>query len=95
MAKSRTYGVVDVADNSTTVLDGPCKVYGIYVNTNLSANALPIKDGSTTVATLPASAGAGDFFDLFGVTFENSLVVDPDDAATGNISVIYEALDKS
>lgn len=45
------HAVVAVADNSTTVFDGLCVLYGIYVNTALSAHALPIQDGTQTTRT--------------------------------------------
>lgn len=83
------YQVVDVSVNSTTVYTGPVKVVGVNINTALSAHALPIKDGTTTVFTIPASATAGSFYDLFDTFFQTSLVIDPDDAATGNITIVY------
>lgn len=86
------YAVVNVADNSTTVYDGPAILHGVYVNTALSAHALPIKDGSTTVVTLPASAGAGTLYHPFDIQFATSLIVDPDDSATGNVTVAYRPL---
>lgn len=88
--KSNVYAVVDIADNSTTVYTGVVKVVGIVINTVLSAHDLPIKDGSTTVFTIPASAAAGTFYNLFETQLATSLVVDPNDAATGNITVIYQ-----
>ena len=81
--------VVDLAANSTTVFDGPCLLLGVWVNTALSAHACPIKDGAAAVVTLPASLAAGQNPPFPGVRFETSLVVDPDDAATGNITVFY------
>lgn len=83
------YSVVNVADNSTTVYTGPVKAIGANINTTLSAQDLPIKDGTTTVFTIPASATAGSFYDFHEAFFQTSLVVDPDDAATGNITIIY------
>lgn len=81
--------VVDVADNSTTVYTGPVLIYGVYVNTVLSAHACPIQDGSTAKITLPASLAAGTNLSFPGVLFTTSLVVDPNDAATGNITIFY------
>jgi hypothetical protein len=81
--------VVDVADNSTTVYTGQVLVYGVYVNTVLSAHACPIQDGSTAKITLPASLTAGTNLTFPGVRFNTSLVVDPNDAATGNITIFY------
>lgn len=83
------YKVVDVGDNSTTVFDGPALLFGVYVNTVLSAHALPIKDGSTTVVSLAASAAVGTNPSFPGIRFETSIVVDPDDAATGSVTVAY------
>jgi len=92
----RHYAVVDVSDNSTTVVDGPAILYGVHVNTALSAHALPIKDGSVSVVSLAASSAIGVNVDLGeGIIFETSLIVDPNDAATGSITVTYEVLDKS
>lgn len=81
--------VVDVADNSTTVFTGRVFLYGIYVNTALSAHALPIVNGSTTLVTLPASAAAGSHYSYPGILFDTSLIVDPNDAATGSITIAY------
>lgn len=83
------YSVVDVSNNSTTVYNGPALLFGIYVNTVLSAHALPIKDGSTTVVSLAASSAVGTNPSFPGIRFETSLVVDPDDAATGSVTVAY------
>jgi hypothetical protein len=83
------YSVVDVADNSTTVYTGACTINGVYINTVLSAHALPIKDGTVTVVTIPASAAAGTHYPLPGIKFTTSLVVDPDDSATGGVVVAY------
>lgn len=86
------YSVVDVAANSTTVCDGPCLLIGIRVEAALSAHALPIIDGSTTVYTLAASSAVGTV-SLPGPTrFSTSLIVDPNDAATGTIVVVYRRL---
>lgn len=82
--------VIDVATDSTTVFTGKCLLYGVYVNTALSAHALPFIDGSTTQITLPASLAAGQNLQFPGVRFDTSLIVDPNDAATGNITVFYD-----
>ena len=86
------YAVVDVATNSTTVVNGPARLYGVYVNTVLSAHACPIEDNGTAVVTLPASFAAGSSLEFPGVTFNTSLVVNPNDVGTGNITVFYEEL---
>lgn len=81
--------VVNVADDSTTVNTGVCYLYGVYVNTGLSAHALPIKDDTTTIVTIPASAAAGSMYNFPGIKFRTSLIVDPDNSATGNITVAW------
>ena len=86
------YAVVSVADNSTTVYTGQSMVYVVYVNTVLSAHALPIKDGTTTIVTLAASSAVGTYIVLPGVRFDTSLVVDPDDSATGSVTVFYRTV---
>lgn len=87
------YAVVDVADNSTTVYTGPCIYYGSVVTTVLSAHALPIQDGSNVIDSHVASAAVGTAH-LFnhGVRCATSLVVDPNDAATGRITVFYRPM---
>jgi hypothetical protein len=83
------YAVVNVADNSTTVFTGPCILFGIYVNTVLSAHVLPIQDGTTTVVSVVASAAAGTSILYPGIRFDTSLVVNPDDSATGSVTIAY------
>lgn len=82
------YAVVDVADNSTTVYAEECQVRKAWVNTALSAHALPIQDGSTAIRSFAASAALNAELD-FGDCTVSSLVVDPNDAATGNITIVY------
>ena len=83
------YAVVAVATDTTTVFTGPCILYGVYVNTVLSAHVLPITDGSTTVVSIVASAAAGTSILYPGIRFDTSLIVNPDDAATGSITVAF------
>lgn len=84
------YRAVDVADNSTTIYTGPCIYYGATVTTVLSAHALPILDGTTTIDSFAASAAVGTYHGFnHGVFCATSLIVDPNDAATGNITVFY------
>lgn len=81
--------VVDLVPDSTTIFSGAGYLYGWYVNTTLSAHACPILDGGVVKFTIPASAAAGTSV-LFpiGVRF-NALVVDPNDVATGNITLLF------
>lgn len=87
------YAVVNVADDSTTVYTGPCIYYGSIVTTVLSAHALPIQDGSTVIDSFAASSAVGSVHLLtHGVRCATSLVVDPNDAATGRITVFYRPI---
>lgn len=84
------YSVVNVATDSTTVFTGPCIFYGATVSTALSAHALPIQDGSNVIAGFAASAAAGTTINCqAGIRCVTSLVVDPNDAATGTITVWF------
>lgn len=83
------YAVVNVADNSTTVYTGKCLYYGAAVTTVLSAHALPIMDGSNTVDSFAASSAVGSVHSWPGIICNTSLVVDPNDAATGSVTVFY------
>ena len=84
------YTVVDVADNSTTVYSGPCMFAGAIVTTALSAHALPIQDATAVIGSFAASAAVGTEVNGYGVKLLTSLVVDPDDSATGRITVIWK-----
>ena len=80
---------VNTATDSTTVHTGRARLMGVYINTSLSAHTVIIKDGTTAKYTIPASAVAGQYFPFPGATFNTSLVVDPDNSSTGNITVEY------
>lgn len=85
--------VVDVADNSTTVSSAPAILYGIFVNTALSAHTCPITNASTAVLTLAASLAAGtNYWFGQGVPFTTSLIVDPNDSGTGSITLVWAPL---
>jgi len=83
------YTVVDLADNSTTVFTGPCVLFGLTVTTVLSAQALDVLDGAVNIAALAASAAVGTTTQYAGIRCNTSLIVDPDDAATGRVTVIW------
>jgi len=87
-----TPGVVDLADNSTTVSAVPAILGYAYVNTTISAHACVIKNDTTAIFTIPAGSLAGDKYDFEETIFNVSLVVDPDDSATGNITLMYKRL---
>lgn len=87
------YTIVDVADNSTTVFTGPCILFGLTVTTVLSAHALPVQDGATNVvAALAASAAVGTTTQYAGIRCDTSLIVNPNDAATGRVTVIWRKI---
>ena len=86
------YSVVDVAADTTTVYNGPALLFGVYVNTVLSAHACPITDAGTTVVTLPATAAAGTYYPFPGIRFETTLIVDPNNSGSGNITVFYRPI---
>lgn len=86
------YAVVDVADNSTVVYPGPALVRKAWVNTVLSAHACPIQDDTTLVRSFAASAAVNSELDFSDVTFETNITVDPNDAATGSIVVVFKPL---
>jgi hypothetical protein len=87
------YVAVNVASDSTTVYAGPCIYYGATVTTALSAQVLPIHDDTVPIDAFAASAAAGTSHNFAsGIKCYTSLVVDPDNAATGNITVYYRPL---
>ena len=88
-APDNQYAVVDCSDNSTVVYAGPCTLTGVHVQTALSAHACPITDNGTAIFTLPASAGGGSWFEGGNMRFTSDLTVDPNDSATGTITVVY------
>jgi hypothetical protein len=83
--------VVDVSANSTTVYTGAGRLWCVHVSTVLSAHACPIQDNATVIASLAASSAVGTTLNFEGgMPFATSLIVNPDDAATGTITVVYE-----
>ena len=84
---------VDLTTDSTTVYAGPCVLTGIYVNATISNHSTVIKDGSTTVLTLPNSAAIGSMYPFPGIRFDTSLVCDPDNStSTGSLTFAYRPL---
>ena len=81
---------VNLATDSTTAVNAACEVLGVYVDTVLSAHACPILDNATEKFRLIASLAAGSLLTFpAAVQFATSLVVDPDDTATGLITIFY------
>ena len=83
------YIVVDLSVNQTIIYSGECRIGKIYVNTVLSAHAVQISDGTTSVFNLIASLAAGSIVDMSGTRFATSLIIDPDASSTGSITVQY------
>ena len=85
--------VHDTSANGPTVIhNGPALLFGVYVNTVLSAHTELFKDNTTTKITLPASLAAGSERCFYGARFETSLVIDPDDSSTGDVTVFYRPI---
>jgi hypothetical protein len=85
--------VVDTSTDTTTVSDAPAVLLGVFVNTALSAHTVVIKDNATAKITLPASLAAGTNITFpHPIAFATSLIVDPDNDSTGNITVLWRAL---
>ena len=80
---------MDLSTDSTTVYGYPVILRGISINVGLSAHACPITDGSTTQFQVPASASIGQWIEC-GDARMATLVVDPDNAATGTVTVVYK-----
>lgn len=86
--------VVDLSTNSTTITSGPALLRGVRINTATSAQACPIKNGASGSDTfpIPASSSAGIWYECGDTRMENGIVVDPDDSATGIITVSWKPL---
>ena len=84
--------LVDLSTDSTTVSAVPALLNGIYVNDQVSAHAVPIYDGTTLIFKIPAGATPGNAYSLGPARCETSLIIDPDDAATGTITVLWRDL---
>ena len=86
------YGVFDVSNNIATISSKASILHGVYINTTLSAHTIIIKNATTSVFTIPASATAGNYYNFNETEFSTNLIIDPDDSATGSITVIYDDL---
>jgi hypothetical protein len=88
------YAVVDLSTDSTTVFSRACLLRAVYINTVLSNHVCLIKDGAAVAIRIPAEATAGSKIDFGDMRLETSLVVDPDDAATGEILIVYKPIEE-
>ena len=90
--KEWKYANVDLSTDITTITAVPCLVKCAVVTSVTSAHVVLVKDATNQVFALPASSAAGYTIDVFGVRFESSLIVDPDNAGTGKVSIYYRLL---
>lgn len=93
MAENWTAKVIDLATDISTVSPTSVILRGYHINTTMSAHAVNIKDGADTIFIIPASSVAGtvvEFASAEGVIFATSLIIDPNDAANGNITFLFK-----
>lgn len=92
-AQFRT-AVVDLSTDSTTITSDPALLRGIFIQTANSAQAVPVKNGAsgTTVFTIPASSSGGIWYECGDTRMELGITIDPDNSATGTISVVWKPL---
>ena len=85
------YTIVDADDNSTTVFTGPCVLYGLVVTTVLTGTTdFLVQDGATNVvAVLDNAEASGVAKNYAGIRCDTSLICNPDDTATGRVTVIW------
>lgn len=87
------YAFVDVSNTPVTVASISSLVHGVHIDTTLSANDVVLYDGDNPVFTIPGGSVAGTRFTLSGepgVGFKNSVVVIPDGAGTGQLTLFYK-----
>jgi nitrile hydratase len=71
-----SYSVVDTSTNTVTVLNAPGYVYGVFVNTALSAHTVVIKDATAAIASMGFSGRQGEHMvAVFATPEEHHLVV--------------------
>lgn len=85
------YKVVDLAVDSTTVSTRRAILRAAYINT-ITSGATIIKDGTTTVFTIPSGMVAGQSIPFGDAIFDSGIVVDPDNAGSGDITVVYKTV---
>lgn len=85
------YSAVDTSNDSVTVFNGPCIYYGAVITTTLSAHTVLVKDGAGATIDHYASTAAAGTIHSFpnGIRCATSLVVDPDNSSTGNMTVFF------
>jgi hypothetical protein len=87
------YASVDLANDLTTIAAVPCLIGGWNVTVAMSAQPCLIKDDTTSVLAIPASSAVAAFRDIGRpIRTTTNLVVDPDNAATGTVTIVYRIL---
>ena len=95
MVDGNLSAAVDLADDTTTVHTGAGRLLGWIINTIFSGHVLMNKDDTTVIFTLPATSAVTGIYQPIGpngegIEFLTSLVVDPDDSASGDITLVYQ-----
>ncbi len=83
---------IDVSNGPVTVSTVGVIVRGVYVNVTINAS-IAFHNGDLPLITIPAATAAGEaycFAGEVGVLFDTNLVVVPDGAATGNVTVMFK-----
>ena len=83
---------LDGTNTDTTVSTTRTIVRGVYVSTTLSSQAVVLKSGSTTICSIPGGTFGGTWIPLGDVAFTSGLVVSPNAAATGDLTVVYKQI---
>lgn len=85
---------VDLSDNDTTIYTGDGRLLGYFVSVIGSAHVVPILDAAaeimSLVATVPVSSVYMPLGPPEGIEFLTSLVIDPDDSASGIVTFFYQ-----
>jgi len=76
----------------TTIHEGPALLLGVFVNTSIATGNVVLADGATAKVTLPIGLAAGVSVNCYGARFETSLIIDPADNSTGDVTVFYRPL---
>ena len=86
--------VVDLSDNTTSITTATALIRGVSIVTTISGQTVPIMNGSagSTQFTIPASSVSGAWIECGDTRMENGIYIDPNDAATGTISVIWKPI---
>lgn len=90
MAESSESIVYDLSGGSTTLIDVPVKLVGIYVTVSLNSHPVAIKNGSTVKKRVPANTAAGSQISGENVLYDTNLIIEPNASGTGEIEVVFQ-----